>query len=112
MSSRSVRSFACPLSLLALALAACTGTQDAASAASPDAQADAAPAEQARDIPVIADERYGEAIIDFFEARGISWTAWVFDPQWSPQLIQNWEFEPTRQGAFFRSRMEDLNPPE
>lgn len=60
-------------------------------------------------VPVIADERYGEAIIDFFEARGISWTAWVFDPQWSPQLIQNWEFEPTRQGAFFRDRMHELN---
>jgi endoglucanase len=61
-------------------------------------------------VPVIGDERYGEAIIDFFEERGISWTAWVFDPIWSPQLIQNWDFEPTRQGRFFRDAMMRLNP--
>ena len=61
-------------------------------------------------IPVIGDEVYGEAIVDFFEARGISWTAWVFDPLWSPQLIENWDFEPTRQGHFFRDRMLRANP--
>jgi hypothetical protein len=60
-------------------------------------------------IPVISDETYGEAIIDFFEERGISWTAWVFDPDWSPQLIENWQFEPTRQGAFFRQKLRELN---
>ncbi len=60
-------------------------------------------------VPVIGDETYGEAIIDFFEERGISWTAWIFDPQWSPQLIESWNFEPTRQGRFFRSKMMQLN---
>lgn len=60
-------------------------------------------------VPVIGDETYGEAIIGFFEERGISWTAWVFDPVWSPQLIENWEFEPTRQGRFFRDKMLQLN---
>ena len=61
-------------------------------------------------IPVIGDESYGEAIIDFFEERGISWTAWVFDPDWSPQLIQGWDFTPTRQGAFCRGKLRELNP--
>jgi endoglucanase len=61
-------------------------------------------------VPVIGDEVYGEAIVDFFEQRGISWVAWVFDPQWSPQLIQGWNFEPTRQGRFFRDRMMRLDP--
>jgi hypothetical protein len=61
-------------------------------------------------IPVIADETYGEAIIDFFEERGISWIAWVFDPQWSPQLIEDWDFTPTLQGRFFRQKMMELNP--
>ncbi len=61
-------------------------------------------------IPVIADEAYGEAIIDFFEERGISWVAWVFDPQWSPQLIEDWDFNPTVQGRFFRQKMMELNP--
>lgn len=61
-------------------------------------------------VPVIGDETYGEAIIGFFERKGISWTAWVFDPVWSPQLIENWTFEPTRQGRFFRDKMLQLNP--
>lgn len=60
-------------------------------------------------VPVIADEVYGEAVIDFFEERGISWTAWVFDPVWSPQLISDWTFEPTMQGRFFRAKMQELN---
>lgn len=61
-------------------------------------------------IPVIGDEAYGEAIIQFFEDRGISWTPWVFDPLWSPQLVEDWDFTPTRQGAFFRQKMMELNP--
>lgn len=61
--------------------------------------------------PVIADTSYGERIIDFFETRGISWIAWVFDPVWSPQLIEDWEFTPTVQGRFFRRKLQELNPP-
>ncbi|MEX0719266.1 MAG: glycoside hydrolase family 5 protein [Balneolaceae bacterium] len=60
-------------------------------------------------VPVIGDETYGNAIINFFEERGISWVAWVFDPQWSPQLIESWNFEPTRQGHFFKEKMGELN---
>jgi endoglucanase len=60
-------------------------------------------------VPVIADEVYGEAIIQFFEKRGISWTPWVFDAEWSPQLIENWKFEPTRQGRLFREKLRSLN---
>lgn len=62
-------------------------------------------------IPVIGDETYGERIMKFFNDRGISWTAWVFDPLWSPQLFEDWEtYTPTRQGHFFRQQMLDLNP--
>jgi hypothetical protein len=60
-------------------------------------------------IPVIGDETYGEALIGYFEEKGISWTAWVFDPEWSPQLIEDWDFEPTQQGRFFRDRLTELN---
>ncbi len=60
-------------------------------------------------VPVIADEKYGEAIIAFFEKRGISWTPWVFDAQWAPQLIEDWNFKPTRQGVFFKEKMRQLN---
>ncbi|MFZ1292398.1 MAG: cellulase family glycosylhydrolase [Melioribacteraceae bacterium] len=60
-------------------------------------------------IPVIAGVDYGEAIINYFNKKGISWVAWVFDPFWSPQLIKNWDFEPTMQGEFFRQKMIELN---
>lgn len=61
-------------------------------------------------IPVIGDETYGEAIIGYFEEKGISWVAWVFDPQWSPQMFTDFEsFEPTMQGSFFRKKMIELN---
>jgi len=59
--------------------------------------------------PCIADERYGETIIDFFEERGISWTVWCFDPHWPPTMFKDWDYTPTRQGTFFRKKMEELN---
>lgn len=61
--------------------------------------------------PVIADEGYGRRIIAFFESRGISWAAWCFDPDWPPQLISDWHYTPTRQGAFFRAAMQRPQPP-
>jgi endoglucanase len=61
-------------------------------------------------IPVMADTTYGHAIIDFLETRGMSWVAWVFDPDWSPQLIEGWDFTPTSEGRFFRQKMMELNP--
>lgn len=60
-------------------------------------------------IPVISDEEYGETIVNYFNQKGISWVAWVFDPKWSPQLIQSWKFEPTMQGRFFKKKMQELN---
>lgn len=61
-------------------------------------------------IPVMADSTYGETIVTFLEKRGISWVAWVFDPDWSPQMIEDWSFTPTPQGRFFRRKMMELNP--
>jgi hypothetical protein len=54
-------------------------------------------------VPVVADERYGKAVTDYMAEKGISWTAWVFDPRWSPQLISDWDYTPTPQGTFFKS---------
>lgn len=56
-------------------------------------------------VPVMADEEYGRRIIAYFEKKGISWTAWCFDPDWPPQLISDWNYTPTKQGAFFRNVM-------
>ncbi|GLR71804.1 glycoside hydrolase family 5 protein [Agaribacter marinus] len=53
-------------------------------------------------IPVIDDGSYGPWIIEYMEARNISWTAWCFDPEWSPTMIHDWDFKPTEQGKFFK----------
>ncbi len=54
---------------------------------------------------LIEDGTYREAIVNYMEKKGISWCAWVFDPQWHPQMIKNYNYEPTHQGAFFRDVM-------
>jgi len=60
-------------------------------------------------IPVIGDESYGDAITSYCATRGISYTVWVFDAEWSPMLIDDWNFTPTRQGRYFKSALQ--NPP-
>jgi endoglucanase len=57
-------------------------------------------------VPVKATEEYGRRITAYFDKKGISWTAWCFDPDWPPQLISDWNFTPTREGAFFRAVMQ------
>jgi endoglucanase len=54
-------------------------------------------------VPVISDESYGDAITQYCLKRGISYTIWVFDPQWAPMLIEDWKFTPTRQGKYFKN---------
>lgn len=58
--------------------------------------------ERGAHIPCISDESYGEAIINYFDKKGISYTIWCFDPNWPPTLISNWNFTPSRQGFFFK----------
>ena len=60
-------------------------------------------------VPVIDDGKYGPKIIEFMEQRGVSWTVWCFDPDWTPNMISDWRFTPTEQGEFFREQMLRLN---
>jgi Fe-S cluster assembly scaffold protein SufB len=59
--------------------------------------------ERGAHIPCISDETYGEAIMDYFDKKGISYTIWCFDPNWPPTLITDWNFTPSRQGKFFKA---------
>ena len=59
-------------------------------------------------VPVINDGTYGPQIVEFMEERGISWTVWVFDPDWSPTMIEDWDFTPTEQGSFFKQALQDI----
>ena len=63
------------------------------------------PGEPGAGMPVAGDEEYGRAITDYLASRSISWAAWCFDPDWGPKLISDWEYTPTRSGAFFRGVM-------
>lgn len=61
-------------------------------------------------VPVIDDGSYGKRITDYFGSKGISWVAWVFDPDWSPQMITDYKtYEPTMQGKHFRTVMQQEN---
>lgn len=55
--------------------------------------------------PAIDDGSYGKRITDYLGAKGASWVAWCFDPDWAPQLIKDWDFTPTPAGATFRDVM-------
>ncbi len=57
-------------------------------------------------IPAIGDERYGKIITDYLAEKGISWTAWCFDPDWPAHLISDWAYTPTASGEFFRGVMQ------
>ena len=57
-------------------------------------------------IPVISDESYGDAITKYCDDRGISYVVWVFDPRWAPRLFKDWEYTPSRHGAYFKKHMQ------
>ncbi len=63
------------------------------------------PDDRGAHIPVLSDESYGDAITQYTAERGISYVVWVFDPQWSPMLIEDWNFTPTRQGRYFKKAL-------
>jgi endoglucanase len=64
-----------------------------------------APGGYGASVPVINDGSYGPMIAEYMDRKGISWTAWCFDPDWWPVLIEDWDFTPSEQGRFFRSLM-------
>ena len=48
---------------------------------------------------------YGNQIIDYLEGKGISWTIWVYDPEWGGSKIKSWNYEPTEGMKFFIEAM-------
>jgi endoglucanase len=59
----------------------------------------------ARDNQPVDDDHYGNRITRFLESKNISWMAWVYDPEWSPQLLKDWNFNLTPAGEFFKRAM-------
>ncbi len=49
---------------------------------------------------------YGNVITQYLEKRGVSWMAWVYDPEWGPQLLKSWNnFELTGAGEFIKKAL-------
>jgi hypothetical protein len=61
-------------------------------------------------VPVISDESYGDAITSYCAKRGISYSVWVFDPDWSPMLFLDWNFTPSHQGNYFKKALQGSKP--
>lgn len=64
------------------------------------------PDDRGAHVPVISDESYGDAITKYCAEKGISYTVWVFDPDWAPMLFSDWNFTPTRQGKYFKAALQ------
>lgn len=55
---------------------------------------------------VVDDAHYGNRITRFLESHGVSWLAWVYDPDWGPQLLKSWDgFQLTGAGEFFKTAL-------
>jgi endoglucanase len=60
--------------------------------------------------PITGDESYGDALTGYCAQHGISYTVWCFDPHWGPCLIKDWDFTPTRSGAYFKKALQTKQP--
>lgn len=49
-----------------------------------------------------AAEDYGRPLLEYLNTKGISWTAWVWSPVWTPRLLKNWRYEPTEFGQLVK----------
>lgn len=54
----------------------------------------------------VGENDYGNRITRYLERHGMSWLAWVYDPEWGPPLLKSWDtYELTGAGEFFKEAM-------
>lgn len=58
-------------------------------------------------IPVISDPTYVFSITQYAAKKGISYCVWVFDPEWSPMLIKDWDYNLTEPGKVWKTTMKE-----
>jgi endoglucanase len=51
-------------------------------------------------------EHYGTRITKYLESHGISWMAWVYDPEWGPPMLKSWDFSLTPFGEFVKKALQ------
>lgn len=55
---------------------------------------------------VVDDDHYGNRITRYLEQHGISWMAWVYDPNWGPPMLSSFEgYKLNAAGEFFAMAM-------
>jgi endoglucanase len=55
----------------------------------------------------VGDDAYGNRITRFLEERGISWMAWVLDPEWGPPMLESFDgYRLNGAGAFFKTALQ------
>ncbi len=55
----------------------------------------------------IDSNHYGYQITRYLEERGMSWVAWVYDPEWGPNMLKSWQgYQLTEMGKFFKDAMQ------
>ncbi|HEY4876523.1 MAG TPA: hypothetical protein VIH86_13180, partial [Puia sp.] len=59
-----------------------------------------------RNNETITPNHYGYQITKYLEEHGMSWIAWVFDPEWGPNMLKSWNYELTDMGNFFQHAMQ------
>jgi aryl-phospho-beta-D-glucosidase BglC (GH1 family) len=58
-----------------------------------------------RSDETLNEAHYAYHIVRYLESKGISWSAWCFDPEWGPRLIDSWDYKLTKSGEFFKQAM-------
>jgi hypothetical protein len=54
----------------------------------------------------VDDDHYGNRITRYLEQHGISWMAWVYDPNWGPPMLASFDgYKLNGAGEFFRDAM-------
>lgn len=51
-------------------------------------------------------ENYGEILLDYMRERRMSWTAWVWSPEWEPSMLKNWDYDTTEFGNFIKNALD------
>ncbi|MFC2136931.1 glycoside hydrolase family 5 protein [Bacteroidota bacterium] len=56
---------------------------------------------------LVDENHYGNIITKYLESRGIGWVAWVFDPEWRPNMLKSWDtYELVGHGVFFKEALQ------
>lgn len=45
---------------------------------------------------------FGKPLLDYFNRKGLSWAAYIWSTSWPPNILQDWNYQPTQFGQFVK----------